>query len=139
MTTDYSNNPAEYLHCSDAEMIAEYAGKTVDQIIASLNEILDGDNTELAQAIFKACKDSATTYGTVTYNGSEIKLHQEAYTTGRLLTEHANPGEWVEYQANGTYKGIAVIVRWHFKIDPAIENEDGYDFSNVWSVETPNF
>ena len=53
MTTSYTN-PAEYLNCTDAELSAEYTGKTAEEIKASLDEIYPGEtNAELAQAIKK--------------------------------------------------------------------------------------
>ena len=53
MTTSYTN-PAEYLNCTDAELSAEYTGKTAEEIKASLDEIFPGEtNAELAQAIKK--------------------------------------------------------------------------------------
>ena len=52
--TNYANNPAEYLNCTDDELSAEYTGKTAEEIKASLDEMFPGEpNAELAQSIKK--------------------------------------------------------------------------------------
>jgi hypothetical protein len=57
MTTNYSNNTAEYLNTTDEEMVETYKGMSVNEIEAELNKMFTGeDNSDLAQAIFKVCK-----------------------------------------------------------------------------------
>lgn len=74
-------------------------------------------------------------FGTVEFEGKTITLTSEALGTGRVMLEYANPQEWVEYEAKGiTAASKSVIVRWHFKLDPAITEEDQYDWNNVESV-----
>ncbi len=53
MTTNYTNNTAEYLGTTDEEMNETFKGMTVDQIKAELDKMFPGeDNHELAEAVY---------------------------------------------------------------------------------------
>lgn len=97
-------------------------------------------------------------FGTVTYNGQEIKLLEQAYATSRLMNEYPNELQYQgdgdtfmsEYAASGvTADGKKVKVFWHFEIEkedragtPKGDGvyfydtlEENYDWDNVHSVK----